>query len=768
MSTELLAPAGDIEAGYAAFAYGADAVYLGLSAFSARAEATNFTPESLASIILYAHSIGKRVLVAVNTIFFEKETESLLQTLQIIAESKADGVIVQDIGTARFVKKYFPSVPLHASTQMAVHNRAGVEALRDLGFKRVVLARELTLEEIKDICTVPGIEKEVFIHGALCYSYSGLCLFSAVYTGRSANRGKCVYPCREKFHIEEQNKHPFSMKDLAQSENIIDLVKIGVDALKIEGRKKSPLYVAAVTDYYRSILDGERDKKVLEQKYNTIRSIFSRPTTSLYLKNKNNRRVVDTDIVGHRGLPLGTIDSAGSKNNIRFIRFKTAHRIARYDGIQIDLPNEERPFGFSAERLRVANKDVFEAPTGSVIELTLPPKSPFIPDNAAVYLSSATAVKTAFPYTKPKESEFQPSEDISVFIKLSKTEIEAIAETVKVDIQENLSPAKNPDIVEKSIRDAFGKAGGTGLNPIKIEIDNPQNLFAPMSVLNELRRRLYEQVSADLKEEKQKKNKAFVASVLEENKPLPVKTETPISYLIKTDQPNIFDAFTKDEWDNISEALIEITPDTDPSKINCPDETKLRWVLPTVVRSWEMPALRKKIGTLIADGWKKFSIGNAWGLTALKNKELDFSFDWQMYVANTSAALAALEIGASSFIVSPEAPDAKEIYDIFSDKAVAVIFEDLPLFISETCPYAVLDEKCQNCGGNRQELMDSRYGTFVSVMKNCRHFLLNERPHLKTKEALSLGARKLRLDFTYRHTDTETALQHFKKLTKNG
>ncbi len=152
---ELLAPAGQVESGYAAFAYGADAVYLGLTRFSARAEAENFTPDVFDGFVRYAHENGKKVLTAVNTVFFENEKADLIETLQIIDAAGADGVIVQDLGTARLIKKYFPALRLHASTQMAVHNREGAEALRDLGFKRVVLARELTLDEIEDICRVP-------------------------------------------------------------------------------------------------------------------------------------------------------------------------------------------------------------------------------------------------------------------------------------------------------------------------------------------------------------------------------------------------------------------------------------------------------------------------------------------------------------------------------------------------------------------------------------------------------------------------------------
>ena len=402
---ELLAPAGQINSGYAAFSYGADAVYLGLTRFSARAEAENFTPETLIGFVRYAHELKKKVLVAVNTVFFENEKADLIETLQDIRRAGADGVIVQDLGTARLIKKYFPDLRLHASTQLAVHNREGVEALRDMGFKRVVLARELTLEEIKDICRVPGIEKEVFIHGALCYCYSGLCLFSSIYAGRSANRGKCVYPCRESFRIEGQTKHIFSMKDMAQNENVLLLEQAGVNALKIEGRKKSPLYVAAVTDYYRSILDGEKNRTLLREKRDKISCIFSRPTTEFFLKNRKNFNVIDTEIVGHRGLVLGQVNACNKHGDNRSVEFKTAAAIGRYDGIQIDLPGQERPFGFSAEILRVNGKNVFEAKSGQTVRIVLPEKAPFIPVGATIYLSSSGAVKSAYPYIVPKEAE---------------------------------------------------------------------------------------------------------------------------------------------------------------------------------------------------------------------------------------------------------------------------------------------------------------------------------------------------------------------------
>lgn len=757
--TELLAPAGDLEAGYAALAYGADAVYLGLTRFSARAEATNFTPEALKTFTAFAHAKGKRVLVAVNTVIFDEELDGLIDTLCAVRDAKADGVIVQDLGTARIIRKYFPTLRLHGSTQMAVHNREGVEALRDMGFKRVVLARELTLDEIRDICSVPGIEKEVFVHGALCYSYSGLCQFSSVYTGRSANRGKCVYPCRESFCFEGVNKHVFSMKDLAQSENVLLLKQAGVTALKIEGRKKSPLYVAAVTDYYRSILNGVTDKALLTQKLNNIRCIFSRPTTSLYLTNPENRRVTDTEIVGHRGLPLGEVAKLTTLGKDRFVRFKTAFALSRYDGVQIDLPNEERPFGFSAERLRVNGKDVFSAPAKTTVDVLLPPHSPFIPEKAAVYLSSASAVKSAYPYEKPREADFAPAVPVCVFVRVAPDSVTAIAEGCTESATGAFSPAKSLETANKSIRDSFAKTGGTGLCLDKIEIEN-DGLFVPMAVLNEVRRALYNAVSERLTERAAAEQKALKEKILsaETASPKAVVTDRP-KIIVKTDQPAIFTAFEAEDWAKIDEAVIEL-PVGYAEPIACPDMRKIRFALPTVIRARD--AWRKTMRTLTAQGAKKFEIGNIGGLTFLKGLHADIAFDRFIYVANAAAAREALALGASRFTVSYEAPDPQALFAAFSDKANAVIYQDLPLFISETCPYASVAGKCLKCGGCRQQTISSRYGTFVSVMKHCRHFLLNEKPHLRKKEAE--GAQWRQIDFMYRNWTPQAAVEMFRKI----
>ncbi|MBN2714072.1 MAG: U32 family peptidase, partial [Planctomycetes bacterium] len=260
MAIELLAPAGEPESGYAALHYGADAIYLGLSRFSARAVAVNFSLDELDEIVAYAHSLSepRRVYVTVNTVIKNSELPDIVRLLGSIAELQVDAVIVQDLGVARIVRKHFPSLRLHGSTQMAIHNLVGAQMLRELGYDRVTLARELTMEEIENISSLSGLEVECFVQGALCYSYSGLCMFSSMTNGRSGNRGRCAYSCREMAKGRGGLcGYPFSLKDMTAASFVSRMKASGIASLKIEGRKKSPLYVATAVNYYRKMLDGK-------------------------------------------------------------------------------------------------------------------------------------------------------------------------------------------------------------------------------------------------------------------------------------------------------------------------------------------------------------------------------------------------------------------------------------------------------------------------------------------------------------------------------
>ena len=253
---ELLAPAGNYEAMLGAFSAGADAVYLGGSAFGARAYADNFTKEEIIKGINYAHKLGKKVYLTVNTLVKEKEIPLLYDFLLPFYTNGLDGVIIQDIGVFQFIKKQFPGMELHVSTQMTITGVHGARLLKDEGAVRIVPARELSLNEIREIKKKVDIEIESFIHGAMCYCYSGQCLFSSVLGGRSGNRGRCAQPCRLPYQIDKgEEQYPLSMKDMCTLTLIPELIEAGIDSFKIEGRMKKPEYAAGVTALYRKYID---------------------------------------------------------------------------------------------------------------------------------------------------------------------------------------------------------------------------------------------------------------------------------------------------------------------------------------------------------------------------------------------------------------------------------------------------------------------------------------------------------------------------------
>lgn len=269
---QLLAPAGGKEQLVAAVRCGADAVYLGAGGFNARAGAENFGGGSLREAVAYCHGRGVRVHVTLNTLVTDRETGALLEQLREIAESGADAVIVQDLGVAALARRCCPSLPLHASTQLSIHNLAGARAMKDLGFRCIVLARELSGPEIAALHRQLGEETELetFVHGALCMSLSGQCYLSAMLGERSGNRGRCAQPCRLDFRSPHGREYALSLKDLSLIPRMEELAKTGVTYLKIEGRMKRPEYVAAATAACRAALDGR------PYDMETLQAVFSR------------------------------------------------------------------------------------------------------------------------------------------------------------------------------------------------------------------------------------------------------------------------------------------------------------------------------------------------------------------------------------------------------------------------------------------------------------------------------------------------------------
>ncbi|MDD3886628.1 MAG: U32 family peptidase, partial [Victivallaceae bacterium] len=241
---ELLAPAGSPACALAAFEAGADAVYAGLAKFNARERGENFTADSMARVVDFAHRAGRKVYVTLNTLIKETELAEVTETLAVLQEIAPDALLVQDLGVLRIAREYFPTLELHASTQMGFHNSAGLALAKKLGVKRVVLERQMTLDELRAVRKSTDLELEVFVHGALCASLSGECLFSSYLGGYSGNRGKCKQPCRRRYFSRDGNGFFFSTQDLCGVNALPELCKMGVDSLKIEGRLRQPDYVS--------------------------------------------------------------------------------------------------------------------------------------------------------------------------------------------------------------------------------------------------------------------------------------------------------------------------------------------------------------------------------------------------------------------------------------------------------------------------------------------------------------------------------------------
>ena len=775
MKHELLAPAGSLEAGYAALHYGADAVYLGLTKFSARAGAENFTPEELDEFTAYAHTLGRKVFVALNTVLTEAEARELPEIFAVLRRTRVDALIVQDLGVFYLAKKMLPGVELHASTQMAVHNAEGAKFLQRLGFKRVVLARELSLREIQAVAeAAPDLDLEVFVHGALCYSYSGQCLFSALEYGKSANRGRCVYPCRAEFAVEEEDdnrgaredwyglagncdagragqhglaggcgglrSHLFSMKDLALEEAVL---KIPALSLKIEGRKKSPLYVAAVTNYYRHILDGrKKDLKEAED----IRQIFSRPWCRFHFNGKD-KNVVDAHFVGHRGLLIGKVGRVGRNR----LGFKTSHAVARYDGVQIDAAGDEKPFGFGVKALFVNGKPAIEAAAGQYVELELPEEHPYLAAGAPVYLASSSAVKGKYAYQKPKPGAYRNRAELAVRVEIGADEVRAVccgadgcagtaehiadgcvgtnAERfagVAAVMRGDFPPAKDTAKVEAAVREAFAKTGGTAFTVAALDIANTEARFVPVSVLNELRRGLLDKAAAAAKlaeeeaavqmaESRQAVRTGGAEAVTEcEN----IEPDAGGNCLVTCATERLVKKLR----------LFRIGLETAETDWQACDMAETWFVLPQICRN--TGRLAAVVQSLYDAGARKFVAENYYAFEMLRQYEgVQIGAGSFIYVMNHYATAALRDIGAAwaTLALESSAENMAETAAKALVPTVQAVFAYPPLFTSAVC---IRPNACKDCSrGVKRYRLKKDGRAFTAVSRDCQVQVFDTRPY---------------------------------------
>lgn len=372
---EILAPAGTLEVFATAVANGADAVYVGAPMLNARALAKHFSQAELAGMIDHAHRAGVKVYLAMNSLLKEKEIPQLLETLALLAGLQADALIIQDLGIARLARKYFPSLPLHASTLLAAHNSLAVRQYQEMGFQRIVLARELSLAEIGAIHRETAAELEVFVHGAMCFAYSGTCLFSSYLGGKSGLRGRCVQPCRRRYQWQGKGKGPpsaylFSMNDLSAIDLLPELRAAGVVSLKIEGRMRSSSYVGAVVKAYRLMVDAPESERreTLAAAKELLAGAMGRKSTSGYFLNPQPPGAITPHHSGNIGIFLGKVEKGGEARAILTLR----EPLASGDRLRLHQEGSGERESFNLKELAVAGRPVARAEAGSKVSLLLP------------------------------------------------------------------------------------------------------------------------------------------------------------------------------------------------------------------------------------------------------------------------------------------------------------------------------------------------------------------------------------------------------------
>lgn len=478
---EILAPAGSMESLKAAINAGADACYAGGDMFSARAFAGNFDTTELLEAIDYCHIHNVKLYMAVNTLLKNSEMKELIPYLEPFYREGVDGIIVQDVGVIRSLSKAYPGLPLHGSTQMSVCSTYGAKFLKNLGMTRFVPARELSLNEIKSIKEAVDIEIETFVHGAMCFCYSGKCLMSSFAGGRSGNRGRCAQPCRKAYNSKQFNhEYALSMKDMCTLASLPQLIETGIDSFKIEGRMKKPEYVAAAVQAYSEITDeyinGHLNEKRIAYHTDRLMDIYNRGGfSSGYYYMKNGKEMLANKRPNHTGTLIGKVEAVEAP----FVYIRLERGIQTKDVLEIRTGTEQnieltsnvtaqagQKIRLNANNLRQIRKDmhVYRTRNNALIEDI---NVRFIQKEKQTDIYGKVTAKIGEPITLEL---FSGVDDISVKVK-----------------GECVSQAAKRPVEVTQIIDKLSKTGGTGFN-VYLEAECDENIFISLGSLNVLRR----------------------------------------------------------------------------------------------------------------------------------------------------------------------------------------------------------------------------------------------------------------------------------------
>ena len=707
---ELLSPSGDFESFLQALYNGADAIYLAGERFGARAYAKNFSFEELKLALSYAHTKFKRIYVTVNTIVKESEYDDAIKYLHELHDAGVDGVILQDFSLIDYTNKYLKPMECHISTQAGIKDYYDVKFFETLGAERCVLARETSIDTIKEIKSSIKMDLEVFIYGALCVSYSGGCLMSALLSLRSGNRGRCSQNCRREYSLYKNNSFMgkgfmLSMKDLNTYDNIKNLIPYA-DSLKIEGRMKEPSYVKTVTQEYRKKLDD------LSYKSNKLDTVFHREYTKGFLFNADNGNVVDITKKSNQGAYLGKITKIENK----LTQINITRELSVGDRIRI---NDKDDYYFTVDKLYDSNKKEIKSGKG-ILYLNVYDKKSI---NSSIYKMNDSNIDLSINELNKYPLTFDIYGDINSKLILSTTIDDNY---FSVESDNLLSLAKTQSLDYNTLYKQLSKLNDTPFYLKDINLMIPDNLFITISSINDLRRQI-----------------VIILLDYFQNK----RVSIPIKHneLLYTDFNNpdiICVCRTKDQYDALAEAGIK----------NIYYENKSLYV------NSKYP------------DYDDILVSSYGGLEYYKNKNIviDYSFN----VINSESVVSFINNGAKLITLSVESSltNTKAIYNSFKEKfnitppLAQIVYGRMNLMTTKYCPLKRYGE-CGKCRENSYSLKDE-FGEFIIYNDNCINHIINKKPLnlIDDLDEIKKYVSTLRLDFTVESKEeTKNIIEAFKK-----
>jgi U32 family peptidase len=673
---ELLAPAGSLESFFAAMEKGADAVYAGLQEFSARARAKNFSISQMERMVAYAHSLDRKVYITLNTLVKEKELPHLVDTLAALSEMRADGVIVQDLAVARLVRNHFPSLELHASTQMTVHNGPGVRMLGELGFTRAVLARELALDEVAAITASTDVEIETFVHGALCFSISGQCFFSSYLGGHSGNRGRCAQPCRRLYDHRGKQGHYFSTSDLSAIEMIPDLVRAGVKSLKIEGRMRSAEYVACVVEAYRMVMDApEKDlKEAVRAGKELLKYSFGRTPTKGFLSAQQPDDIANPWQKGGTGRFIGQIKAIKGNR----LTFETRDHLFVGDRLRAQPKSDMAGQAWTLRELFCSRKKVMEARPGSTVEVETPFR--FSVGDSIYKVSSREAFTMSENACNRRLQAIKKDKlPCSLTIRLVDEQL-----FIQADVAGNLydfqfqlgqlEEARSTDM-QGVLLSQFSKTGEAPFRLDSLQATDFPPVLIPASHFKEIRRQLYanldEAVTQKFNELNAKARRTAlndVMSVHPVDRSAGQSTGGRETLTLLIDQPRDwrfpFQLGADFTMLTLTKAAIHQLPSSVPRMRD--SEDKIIWQLPFIIFERDMELYRDTLKQLYRAGFRRFEAANISHFNLLRKFEGIHISTWhRCFSLNSQALKSWQELGAETATLYIE-DDAENLSDLLS------------------------------------------------------------------------------------------------------